>query len=97
MARLAQEKRFRDHETYDGVTDSAVPESCLSEEVLIKYVARSYDKESVHEAGAIEFGGHKVLTLPHADGKLTAESVGQYLAEYYGDANREHIVMPVMS
>ena len=25
---------------------------------------------SVHEAGAIELGGHKVLTLPHVSGKL---------------------------
>ena len=28
---------------------------------------------SVHEAGAIESGGHKVLALPHKDGKLSAE------------------------
>ena len=28
---------------------------------------------SVHEAGAIEFGGHKVLTLPHHNGKISAD------------------------
>ena len=30
---------------------------------------------SVHEAGAIEFGGHKVLTLPHHYGKITAGQI----------------------
>jgi threonine aldolase len=30
---------------------------------------------SVHEAGAIEFGGHKVLELPHENGKITAAQV----------------------
>lgn len=34
---------------------------------------------SLHEAGAIEFGGHKVLTLPHTDGKLRPEDVDAYL------------------
>ena len=31
---------------------------------------------NVHEAGAIEYTGHKVLTLPQKDGKINAESVG---------------------
>ena len=30
---------------------------------------------SVHEAGAIEFGGHKVLTLPQENGKITASQI----------------------
>ncbi|BEU88796.1 beta-eliminating lyase-related protein [Selenomonas sp. TAMA-11512] len=51
---------------------------------------------SVHEAGAIEFGGHKVLVLPHRFGKISANSVENYLKEYYNDANREHMVMPGM-
>ena len=49
-----------------------------------------------HEAGAIEHGGHKVLTLPHADGKLTAEAVRRACEAYDQDANRDHIVMPGM-
>ena len=51
---------------------------------------------SVHEAGAIEFGGHKVLTLPHHDGKITAEQIGALLDDYINDANHEHMVMPGM-
>ena len=33
----------------------------------------------VHEAGAIESGGHKVLTIPHKNGKLEAAAVKHYL------------------
>jgi len=51
---------------------------------------------SVHEAGAIELGGHKVLTLPETDGKLTAEAVAACLDTYRRDENRDHTVMPGM-
>ena len=30
---------------------------------------------NVHEAGAIEWGGHKVLALPSEEGKLTADAI----------------------
>ena len=49
-----------------------------------------------HEAGAIEFGGHKVLALPHTLGKLSAETISHAMDVYNGDANREHTVMPGM-
>ena len=51
---------------------------------------------SVHEAGAIEHGAHKVLTIPHKDGKLTADAIRSYLETFYGDDNHEHMVMPGM-
>ena len=51
---------------------------------------------SVHEAGAIEFGGHKVLTLPHREGKISAEQVRRCCEGYRQDANRDHTVMPGM-
>ena len=51
---------------------------------------------STHEAGAIEAGGHKVLTLPHRYGKISADAVEKYLEEYYHDMNHEHMVMPGM-
>ena len=51
---------------------------------------------SGHEAGAIEHGGHKVITLPHTNGKLAAESVRRACAAYWSDENRDHIVMPGM-
>ena len=47
-----------------------------------------------HEAGAIETFGHKVITLPHENGKLTAEEVKEYLTNFYEDTTYEHIVPP---
>lgn len=51
---------------------------------------------SVHEAGAIEFCGHKVLTLPSSEGKITAEQIDSFASAYENDGNRDHMVMPGM-
>ena len=51
---------------------------------------------SSHEAGAIEFSGHKVLTLPHKEGKLQPALVRQYIEDFYADGNHEHMVFPGM-
>ena len=51
---------------------------------------------TVHEAGAIECGGHKVLALPHTDGKLTAHAIEGCLRSYRADTNRDHMVCPGM-
>ena len=51
---------------------------------------------AVHEAGAIEFGGHKVLTLPNQNGKIAAAQIEAYLNAYLNDATRDHTVMPGM-
>lgn len=51
---------------------------------------------STHEAGAIEFGGHKVLTLHQTNGKITAGQVQAAIDAYNNDANHEHMVMPGM-
>lgn len=51
---------------------------------------------SVHESGAIEAGGHKVLTLPHERGKLQAETVEGYLEDFYKDETWPHMVIPGM-
>jgi len=49
---------------------------------------------SVHEAGAIEFGGHKVLALPQRDGKLDADTLRRFLERFEADENNEHTVRP---
>ena len=49
---------------------------------------------STHEAGAIEAGGHKVITLPHKNGKLDADTIERCIQGYWDDANHEHMVMP---
>lgn len=59
-------------------------------------VAAKTGHVSVHEAGAVEHTGHKVLELPQHDGKLDAGEVRQYLESYWGDENHEHMVFPGM-
>lgn len=49
-----------------------------------------------HEAGAIEFTGHKVLTLPENLGKMSAQDLSQLLQVFYSDENHEHMVFPGM-
>jgi threonine aldolase len=49
---------------------------------------------AMHETGAIEATGHKVLTLAGDDGKITAAQVRALHDEHYGDASREHAVQP---
>jgi threonine aldolase len=51
---------------------------------------------NVHESGAIEATGHKVLTLPSYDGKVKAEDVRGFIANFYGDDTYEHMVAPGM-
>lgn len=49
---------------------------------------------NVHEAGAIELSGHKVIALPGKDGKITARQVIDYCRSYHADDTRAHIVAP---
>ncbi len=49
-----------------------------------------------HESGAIEFTGHKVLTIPNKYGKIDAADVSRLVADYYSDDNHEHAVFPGM-
>lgn len=51
---------------------------------------------AVHEAGAVEYTGHKVLTLPQREGKLSAIDLKSYLEGYYADASYDHMVFPGM-
>ena len=48
----------------------------------------------VHETGAVEATGHKVLTLPSADGKITARQVEDYVLAHRADGAFEHMVQP---
>ena len=51
---------------------------------------------NVHESGAIEFGGHKVLALPSHDGKMDAKELEQWLHDFYADPTYDHMVFPGM-
>ncbi len=51
---------------------------------------------NVHEAGAIEAGGHKVLALPQHQGKLDARELEGYLRDFWADGTHSHMVFPGM-
>ena len=51
---------------------------------------------NVHESGAIEHSGHKILTLPSHDGKVLAEEVDDFITQFYKDETYEHMVAPGM-
>ena len=48
----------------------------------------------VHEAGAVEAGGHKVLTIPSHDGKMDPADLEDYLSTFEADEARDHMVFP---
>lgn len=49
---------------------------------------------NVHETGAVEATGHKVLGLPSADGKITAQQVDDVIREHRSSDSFEHMVQP---
>ncbi|MFA6620007.1 MAG: aminotransferase class I/II-fold pyridoxal phosphate-dependent enzyme [Bacilli bacterium] len=75
-----------------------------SNQVVIASLLRSYEGViscssghiAVHEAGAIEETGHKVLTIPAKEGKLMADDLEKYLLDFDHAASKEHMVQPGM-
>ena len=51
---------------------------------------------NVHESGAIEATGHKVLVLPSYQGKVSAADVSRFIKDFYSDDTYEHMVAPGM-
>ena len=59
-------------------------------------LAASTGHVAAHEAGAIEFTGHKVIGLPQKNGKLDAATVEDFCKTFYADSNHDHMVFPGM-
>ena len=51
---------------------------------------------NVHEAGAVEASGHRVIALPSTNGKLMPETLADYLNVYENDESRDHVAQPGM-
>lgn len=51
---------------------------------------------NVHEAGAIEFTEHKVITIPDHEGKMNPQELDHFMDEFLHDGNAEHSVYPGM-
>lgn len=59
-------------------------------------VAAKTGHVSVHEAGAIEYTGHKVIEIPEHDGKIDVTELKACLEAFWQDGNHEHMVFPGM-
>ena len=59
-------------------------------------VAAKTGHVSVHEAGAIEYTGHKVLELAQKEGKICGEDLQKFLESFWQDESHEHMVFPGM-
>lgn len=73
--------------------------SAVIDALLLKHqgvIAVESGHINVHEAGAIEACGHKVLTLPQHDGKLDAAELNQFVHDFYSDESYQHMVAPGM-
>lgn len=49
-----------------------------------------------HEAGAIEYTGHKAITLPQTNGKIKACDISSWVENFYADESHSHMVYPGM-
>ena len=59
-------------------------------------VAAQTGHVSLHEAGAIEYTGHKVQEIPGYDGKIDVRELSGFLKTFWEDGNHEHMVFPGM-
>jgi threonine aldolase len=75
-------------------TNQVVISTCL--ESFEGVVSAVTGHVNAHEAGAIEYTGHKVLPLPSHEGKIDAGELKTYLADFYADESHEHMVFPGM-
>ncbi len=59
-------------------------------------ICKSVGHISVHEAGAVEAFGHKVLVLPGEGDKITAGELDRYMSAFCADETCQHMVQPGM-
>lgn len=75
-------------------TNMTVIDGCLQSYEAV--IAVETGHISIHEASAIEFTGHKVITLPHHDGKMSAADLRNYMQWFVNDQSRDHLAQPGM-
>ncbi|MCR5022925.1 MAG: low specificity L-threonine aldolase [Lachnospiraceae bacterium] len=75
-------------------TNAVVISTMLSDHEGV--VAATTGHINAHEAGAIEYSGHKVLAIPGVKGKIDAGALKEFIADFYADGSYEHMVFPGM-
>lgn len=96
---LATCKLSSDEASVDFIVGGTQTNQLVIDSVLKPYegvVAATTGHVSLHEAGAIEYTGHKVLTVPGHCGKMDAGELEHFISDFYKDGNHEHMVFPGM-
>ena len=75
-------------------TNMTVIDGCIQSHEAV--IAPETGHVSIHEASAIEFTGHKVITLPHHNGKMRAADLENYMQWFVNDQSRGHLAQPGM-
>ncbi len=75
-------------------TNMTVIDGCLQSYEAV--IALETGHVSIHEASAIEFTGHKVIALPHHNGKMKTDDLNKYMEWFINDQSREHLAQPGM-
>ena len=77
-----------------------IREACECPQAMLEsyegVVAAQTGHVACHEAGAIEYSGHKVITVPQYKGKMKAEDLKNCLKTFWDDESHEHMVFPGM-
>ena len=98
MDKIKKECKLESAQVYFAVGGTQTNQLVIST-MLENYegvVAAQTGHVSAHEAGAIEYSGHKVLTIPGHMGKIDCTELKDYLTSFFGDENQEHMVFPGM-
>lgn len=101
---LSAEKKIKFALRSDDVSVRFLVGGTQTNQVVIDSILNDYEGViavksghiSIHEAGAIEFTGHKVIALDGKDGKLDSDVLNSYISDFYSDLNKEHMVYPGM-
>ncbi len=81
------------------LTGGTQTNATVIDSVLQKYegvISAQTGHINAHESGAVEFTGHKVLTLPGHEGRIRAEELETFLKTFWADGSHEHMVFPGM-
>lgn len=75
-------------------TNMTVIDGCLQPYEAV--IAVETGHINIHEAGAVEFTGHKVIALTHHNGKMSPDDLAKYMEWFTNDQSREHLAQPGM-
>ncbi len=101
---ISAKKKIRNACKNDNLDVFFLSGGTQTNQVVIAALLKSYEGViaadtghiSIHEAGAIEYSGHKVLPIPHKNGIITPDALSAYIKNFIEDENHEHMVFPGM-